>query len=159
MRRLVSSSLFAASSLAMLLMAASGCEDKAIGRPCDLLADGGAMKTTLNTQALECPSRICVQPAQDVEISETPDTTSLCSAECSKDSDCSDGQKRGSKGGDLRCKSGFACGVATEVGDFCCKKVCLCKDFLVIPDGGLSDPAACNPDNGVNTCRNLPGRV
>ena len=42
------------------VLASAGCEDKAIGRPCDLLVDAGANKTTLNPQALECPTRICV---------------------------------------------------------------------------------------------------
>lgn len=149
----------APSFLAVALVAGAGCEDKAIGRPCDLLADGGISKTTVNPQALECPTRICVQPAQDVQITEPVDTTSLCSAECSKDGDCSDGQKRNlKKTGDLRCKNGFACAVATEVGDFCCKKICLCKDFLVIPDGGIQAPAGCDGNNPVNRCKNLPGR-
>jgi hypothetical protein len=29
-----------------------------------------------------------------------------------------------------RCKSGFVCGVGFEVGPLCCKKICLCKDFI-----------------------------
>ena len=72
-----------------LLMAAvivtAGCENKAVGRPCELLVDGGVAKTTVNPQALECPTRICVQPAVDTDISDSVDTVALCSAECSKD--------------------------------------------------------------------------
>ena len=57
------------------------------------------------------------------------------------------------------CSGGFACGVAVTVGPFCCKKFCVCKDYIVIPaDGVLAVPKACDPDNATNTCQNLPGR-
>jgi hypothetical protein len=145
---------------AIAVIGGTGCENKAIGRQCDLLVDGGPTRTTFNPQALECPSRICVQPAVDVNKSEAVDTAPLCSAECSTDDDCKDGEGRNvSKTSDLRCKSGFACGIASEVGDFCCKKICLCRDFLVVPDGGLQVPAGCDPGNPVNHCKNLPGRT
>jgi hypothetical protein len=57
------------------------------------------------------------------------------------------------------CTGGFACGVAVTVGPFCCKKFCVCKDYVVIPeDGVLPIPKACDPANNDNTCENLPGR-
>jgi hypothetical protein len=57
------------------------------------------------------------------------------------------------------CKTGFTCAVPVVVGPFCCRKMCICKDYVVIPDGGLDEPAACDPDNVGNACCNLPGRV
>ena len=36
-------------------------------------------------------------------------------------------------------------GVAVTVGPFCCKKFCICKDYVVIPDTGeLAEPMACD---------------
>ncbi len=139
--------------VAFLAVAAGGCEEKNLGRPCDLLADGGAFKTTFNTQALECPTRICVQPGN--HPGKMADTVALCSAECSSNSDCEDGESRSTRGTDKRCENGFTCAVASEVGEMCCKKVCLCKDFLVVPDGGvLPVPVSCsNPAN--TTCKNV----
>lgn len=131
----------------------SGCEDKAIGRVCELSADGGENQAVVNPQALECPTRICLRPARDVNKAETVDTTSLCSAECSKDSDCDGAENRNtSNARDRRCKSGFVCGVASVTGTFCCKKLCMCKDFLVIPSSGLETPSVCNKQLNPGAC-------
>src|SRR5687767_4698550 len=94
--------------LAVAMTATTGCEDKHIGRPCDLLADGGMNKTTFNGSALECPTRICVQPATHPQNPET-DTQALCTAECSTNEDCEEAEGRNkSKTGDFRCQTGFA---------------------------------------------------
>jgi hypothetical protein len=133
---------------------ASGCENQAIGRVCDLSIDAGRENEGIvNPQALECPTRICLRPARDVNKAESIDTTSLCSAECSKDSDCDGAENRNSSNArDLRCKSGFVCGVATVTGTFCCKKLCMCKDFLVIPQSGLETPSVCNRQLNPGVC-------
>jgi hypothetical protein len=47
---------------AVALFGNTGCEDKAIGRPCDVLTDAGNSQGVFNTEALECPSRICLKP-------------------------------------------------------------------------------------------------
>jgi hypothetical protein len=147
---------FAATALVVALVgfAAIGCEDKHIGRRCDLAIGGtggemaGAVSATINSQAVECPSRICLQPAQ-----EQPTTTvALCSAECGSDDDCAEGQT-GKEGSGL-CQMGFKCAIPTTVGDFCCKKMCVCKDFLVIPTGGLKTPPVCMSGSGGN-CKNV----
>src|SRR5262245_14703078 len=149
----------AAASLAMVLAAVAvtlggaGCEDKAIGRVCDVQADGGTRNALVNGQALECPTRICLRQATDVDKAQNEGTTSLCTAECSKDKDCEDGELRNSKNAnDHRCKSGFVCGVATWTGSFCCKKLCLCKDFITIPQGGLQTPIACDRSKNPEAC-------
>jgi hypothetical protein len=131
----------------------TGCEDKAIGRPCDVQSDAGAMQAVFNGQALECPSRICVKPSREQGVAIT-DTAPYCTAECSKDSDC-DGERRDtSNARDRRCKSGFVCGVGFEVGPLCCKKLCLCRDFIA-QMGGLQTPASCDKSRMASTCQNL----
>jgi hypothetical protein len=135
-------------------LVSSGCEDKHIGRRCDLTISGaggemaGAVSATINSQAVECPSRLCLQPAQEQPTTVGP----LCTAECGSDDDCSDGQM-GAPGSGL-CEHGFKCAIPTTVGDFCCKKMCVCKDFLVIPQGGLKTPPVCMPGSGGN-CKNV----
>jgi hypothetical protein len=135
----------------------AGCENKHIGRTCDLDVDGGvdggsATQATINPEALECPSRICLLPAAQT----TTDTTAFCTAGCSSDDDCSDGET-GPKGSqtDHRCETGFACVVATVAGPFCCQKFCVCKDFTgPPPSGGFPFPADCIPHTG-STCQNV----
>ncbi len=125
-------------------LGSSGCEDKAIGRPCDVLADAGAEQAVYNAQALECPSRICLKPIVEAD-NKNVDTGPYCSAECSKDSDCDGESRDGNNDSDHRCKSGFVCGVAFEIGPLCCKKLCLCKDFLKA--GTISTPRRCQEAN------------
>jgi hypothetical protein len=139
-------------------LGSAACEDKHVGRTCDVSADGGAMEALASGQALECPTRICLKQAADPGTSGTGDTSKVtapfCTAECSKDSDCDDGETRDQGNtADRRCVKGFVCGVAQVVGPFCCKKLCLCKDFLNIPTGGLQTPKACLPGS-ASSCRN-----
>ncbi len=128
----------------------TGCEDKAIGRPCDVLTDASAAQGVYNSEALECPSRICLKPVvQAGATMPVPPTTAYCSASCSQDSDC-DGQTRDqSNPRDTRCTKGFACGIAFVKGKICCQKLCLCKDFL--PPTGAPTPIACQ-GNGAASC-------
>jgi len=144
-RRLSSSiplkiSLLGALLLVVASLSSTGCEDKAIGRPCDTLTTDLPNDNPYNTQALECPMRICLKPI-DNSATKSADTTAFCSSECSQDSDC-DGQIRDkNNNNDKRCIRGFACGVYTTKGALSCKKLCICKDFL--PDGPLSTPSDC----------------
>jgi len=136
------------------LFASTGCEDKAIGRPCDVLTDAGASQAVFNAEALECPSRICLKPVADPTGNKmpTPSTTAYCSASCSQDSDCSDGQSRTKDSNntlDRRCNTGFVCGIAFVKGKICCQKLCLCSDFL--GDKGTQTPIACTGGNAA-TC-------
>lgn len=123
----------------------TGCEDKAIGRPCDVLTTATATQGVYNSQALECPSRICLKPVD--ETGGATDTTAFCSAPCSQDSDC-DGQTRDPKNpNDKRCTKGFVCGIPFVRGPLCCQKLCLCRDFLL--GGAATTPIACQ---GSQTC-------
>ena len=136
---------------AVALFGNTGCEDKAIGRPCDVLTDAGPSQAVFNAMALECPSRICLKPVIDPGAENiTPTTTAYCSASCSQDSDCSDAQSRDpNKPLDRSCKKGFVCGIAFVKGKICCQKLCLCSDFL--GDKGAQVPIACTGDN-VTKC-------
>jgi hypothetical protein len=154
-------SVLGALLLTLAALGSMACEDNGIGRPCDVGADAGASQAVYNNQALECPSRTCLKPVDDNPCcSSVPPTCSCntgpyCSAYCSKDSDC-DGQKRDNgDNGDFRCQTGYACGVAFVVGPLCCKKLCLCKDFL---GTGLLTPQICDPklNNGRTACQPTP---
>ena len=128
----------------------AGCEDKAIGRPCDVLTEATPAQGVYNSEALECPSRICLKPVvQSGASNPPPATTAYCSASCSQDSDC-DGQPRDSNNPtDYRCRLGFACGIAFVKGKICCQKLSLCKDFL--PPTGAPTPVACQ-GTGAASC-------
>jgi len=119
----------------LLFLVAAGCADKHIGRRCiisDEGADGGMGPTyfSINPLALECPSRICIKPAQQ----QTTNTQALCTDECSSDDDCAGAESRDKNDStDLRCNSGFACRYAIpnlEGVPLACKRVCVCKDFI-----------------------------
>ncbi len=142
-------SLLAAFALAIVALGNTSCEDKGIGRPCDVLTDASASQGVFNSEALECPSRICLKPVQDPTKSElTPPTGPYCSASCSQDSDCKDADLRDpTNAADRRCKSGFVCGIPFVKGRLCCQKLCLCRDFLgsqgaQTPNGCLGEAAA-----------------
>ncbi len=142
---------FAPLALAILL-GASACEDKAIGRTCDLLADGSisAAQGAYNSNATDCPSRICTKPAVQPGVSNELTTGPYCTARCNSDSDC-DGQTRDfSNPHDTRCLKGFTCAIPFGEGPLCCAKLCLCKDFYSA-SVGPAVPDACQADAGA-TC-------
>jgi hypothetical protein len=147
-----------------MVLGSVACENKHIGRPCGLSVstDSGTSSGTTSTLdvGLECPSRICLLPAQEAGP-QSPPTTSLCTADCSSDDDCSDGERRNSSDtGDQRCKGGFVCKVAETVGDFCCRRLCVCTDFLnrnamtQSYDTSLPDVCTTNVTNKAN-CKNI----
>jgi hypothetical protein len=140
-------------AIALLGLVSSGCEDKHIGRVCDLDAIDAGMPTTgtsstIQGQAVECPTRICLLP----EKQQMTNTGPLCTATCSSDDDCSDGETTSNQNS-VQCKKGFACVVATTVGAFCCEKLCVCKDFIDLTTDFHATPTVCLPNQGM--CRNV----
>jgi hypothetical protein len=124
-----------------------GCEDKHVGRICELgtSATGGssgASVATISSPALECPSRICILPAGD--NGNAANTGPLCTAGCESNDDCADGET-GPKGNttDQHCENGFVCMWPTTVGDFACQRLCVCRDFVSEPQGGFKKPINC----------------
>lgn len=133
-------------ALIALALGALGCSENPVGRKCFIGDEPDLGQAVVTSPALECPSRTCLHmPGQGESDSD------LCTAECSSDDDCD-------KVPESPCESGFTCAIPVVVGPFCCRKMCICKDYLVIPDGGVPEPEACNPDLPENTCVNLPGR-
>lgn len=146
------------STLAILILSAAallvGCSENPVGRKCFIGADAGnGSQSVIASPALECPSRTCLHTPLDTGkiLPEGSEYADLCTANCSSDDDCD-------KVPESPCQSGFTCAVPVVTGPFCCRKMCICKDYLLIPDGGLPTPEACNPNNPDNTCINLPGR-
>ena len=131
-----------------LVLGALGCKGNPVGRMCFLSnpeLDGGVPQTIVGSPALECESSICLHIAGQV--------TNMCTARCNADSDCEASPES-------PCKGGFACVVQVVTGDFCCEKLCACRDQLPSPDAGgtFTEPAACDPANTANECCNLEGR-
>jgi hypothetical protein len=110
-----------------------------LGQPCVLGADAAPYQAVYDNQALECPSGLCLKPVVQPGASSAMDTAAYCGSECSTDSDCTGATRDPNDPSDKRCRNGYACGAAFVVGPLCCKKLCLCKDFL------LSMPLACDP--------------
>jgi hypothetical protein len=137
--------------LAMTAVGA-GCENKHIGRPCDLggAADAGPTVTVSFPGALECPSRICLLPKQE-KTPLTPPTAPLCTDTCSSNDNC-EGERRGSGMGDSRCRDGFVCRrllPGLENDPLACKRLCVCKDFLANVDQAPDFSDSCNGDTPI----------
>jgi hypothetical protein len=141
-------------AIAVLGLVSSGCEDKHIGRVCDLDTAPSSTPTsgqtaTFNGQAVECPTRICLLPSMQ---GGTTNTTSLCTAGCSSDDDCAGGETT-SDMNSKQCKKGFVCIIASTVGNFCCEHMCVCKDFVDTTQPGFNKmPDSCLP--GHSLCKN-----
>jgi len=137
------------------VLALSGCGGQPVGRICDLGRTAGDSETVVASPSLDCVSRTCLKVPKPANL--PPDVhypeggLGLCTDRCNTDSDCE-------RVPESPCQSGFTCGIPTVVGPFCCEKFCICKDYVVIPDGGVPVPAACDPSNTTNGCCNLPGR-
>ena len=86
----------------------TACEDKHIGRPCELGVPLPKDPTliTVNPQALECPSRYCVLPA--ALIPNVNGTGPFCTDTCASDDDCADAETTKAMG-DPHCHSSFVC--------------------------------------------------
>jgi len=119
-----------------------------IGLTCDVLTDAGGSQGVYNSEALECPSRICLKPALQPGVA-TTSTAAFCSASCTQDSDCAGESGDSANPLDTRCRTGFVCAIPFVKGKLCCMRLCLCKDFL--SSTAPSTPIACQGDAGL-TC-------
>jgi hypothetical protein len=145
--------------VALLSIAVSGmgCTDNPVGRLCDLgTAPPQVSEVVVASPSLDCVSRTCLRVPLSRPLPPgsafTTGTNGLCTAECSSDSDCD-------RVPESPCITGFTCGIAVTVGPFCCRKFCICKDYIVVPESGeLDTPEACDPDNEGNACCNLVDR-
>jgi len=140
------------------------CNPNSIGRPCVNPTGVAPLGTQVSSPALECPSRLClIHPITGATGQMSTDNArSTCTALCESDDDCTaenDAYCRDKNGN----AAGFSCAVATVIGPFCCKKMCVCRTDLEdnlnkVPDGGVKTPEACIVGgNNVVTCTNVPG--
>jgi hypothetical protein len=132
------------------LITALGCGGEPVGRICDIGDNGAGLNdNVVGSPSLDCVSRTCLRVTGTTELSATQ---GLCTAECSADDDCEQVPES-------PCEGGFTCMIPVVVGDFCCKKLCVCRDYIVIPtDGEIPVPAACIASDENNACCNLEGR-
>ncbi|MEO8701624.1 MAG: hypothetical protein ABI867_16380 [Kofleriaceae bacterium] len=143
--------------LGLILAITTACGGEPVGRLCDLGNEAPAAgEVVVASPSLDCVTRTCLRVPLGKELppgSEFPTGNSgLCTSECETADDCE-------RVPESPCTGGFACGIAVTVGPFCCRKFCVCKDYIVIPENGeLETPKACDPDVNENTCQNLPGR-
>jgi len=138
-------------AVASLGWSGGGCQRSDVGAPCN---HGPRTPQTLAVtfKALACDELLCVYaedhtpPIDPCDSDDDCDLTgdqhfrcenekcslsptyvlsrSMCSKVCSSDADCEDGYR------DTNCESGFACAFLQVTGEFCCEKVCACRDEL-----------------------------
>ena len=105
---------------------------------------------TASSPALECPSHICLLPGADRDrarprrrghgLRHRP----ALHRQLRVHEDCEDGERGNADDpADKRCRGGFACTWPMTVGTFACQKLCVCTDFVNVPAGGFTKPAAC----------------
>jgi hypothetical protein len=142
---------------AVLVMFLVACTGEPVGRLCDLgTLTPAPTEVVVASPSLDCVTRTCLRVPKPADLppgSEFPEgNNGLCTAECESDGDCD-------RVPESPCVTGFTCGIAVTVGPFCCRKFCICKDYVVVPDSGqLSVPKACDAGNADNACCNLSGR-
>jgi hypothetical protein len=125
--------------LLCLAALAAACEPTTLGRMCVVLpgaADAGAPdgQSFINDRALECRTQLCLQQAPGAGTTAGVDTAAFCTADCQRDSDCQEGERRDpGRTGDRRCRGGFYCGVPLTTGTAACRRLCLCRDFGTSP--------------------------
>lgn len=135
----------------------AGCPDNPVGRICDLgVQEPNPNESVVASPSLDCQSRTCLKVPLNRELPEgsryPTGNKGLCTAECDNDEDCD-------RVPESPCKTGFTCAVPVVVGPFCCRKMCICKDYIVIPeDGVVPTPEACLEGDAANSCCNLAGR-
>jgi len=133
----------------------AACEDKGLGRTCDIPLPPSSTQGVYVAGAPDCPSRLCVKPAVQIGVSKDLDTGPYCTTLCDSDKDCN-GQTRDSNNpNDKRCKKGYTCAITFGSGEvvqpdsgapqsLCCVKICLCKDFFS-QAYGPAVPDECKP--------------
>ncbi|MBV1859805.1 MAG: hypothetical protein KUG77_15445 [Nannocystaceae bacterium] len=103
--------------------------------PCESDADCTEMSGGIDS--FVCENKICTV-AQEAVLER-----SMCSTTCDSDIECADFVDG------TRCESGFTCAPLMSLGDFCCQKVCVCRDGL--------DVAASDKLEEACLAREVPG--
>lgn len=85
---------------------------------------------------------------------------SMCSKKCSSNDDCKDGGiGQDVVVDDTECQTGFECARIQSLGEFCCERLCVCRDDLGVSDlerdcsiGGEAVPGCCDQDPVPDAC-------
>ena len=150
-------SLAALGLLASLAGVITGCADSPVGRKCDLGEQTPQPnEVVVASQSLDCVSRTCLRypPTRDLPPGSPPLEVNigLCTAECNSADDCD-------RVPESPCVLGFTCAIAVSAGPYCCRKFCICKDYVVLPASGEAEPPkGCDAAESKNACCNLDGR-
>jgi len=141
-----------------VVVLAAACTGNPVGRICDL---GGSQapdpgESVVASPSLDFVTRTCLRvpvtnPNPPKNIMAPTGTNGLCTAECTTADDCE-------RVPESPCVSGFTCAIPVTVGPFCCKKFCICKDYVQFPASGQPLPMACDGTDPNNNCCNLAGR-
>lgn len=116
-------------------------------------------RASFRGDAPECAGNLCLRPARDMAVARVVDTEATCTRGCAADADCATFAERDRRNpSDRRCAAGYTCAVPFEVGPLCCRKVCVCKDFLPSGPAGSQPPASCSPSvpAAIAACPNRP---
>jgi hypothetical protein len=134
------------------LLVLPACPRSDVGAPCNHGGFDAPQEPVITFPALACDELMCVY-AESVEIPPDPCaadadcnvdgsdrficasehcelaldhvlTRSMCSRPCSSDADCEDATE------DNACSTGFTCTPLLQLGEWCCEKVCACRDDL-----------------------------
>jgi hypothetical protein len=111
------------------------------GTLCGVPVDAGPAAIVYLEGSLECSSRMCLKPLGT--------TVAYCAGDCTQDSDCVGLTADPNDPLDLHCRSGFSCVIPMSKGFQCCRKLCLCTDFVTATQ--LQTPGACVGD-AATTC-------
>ncbi len=97
--------------------ALAACEDpRSVGLPCHMEHPPTGGQKVVETPALDCAARMCLQLAQQ--------QPAMCTAECSQE-----GESCAAASSAL-CPGEFRCAVPFVVGPFKGRLLCVCEDFL-----------------------------
>jgi len=152
---------FLAGAMLATAITATGCNPNSIGRICINPQGSAPGGPQVISPALECPSRLClIEPANATSTGGVERKT--CTAECETNDDCDPETTE-------HCATGFVCAVPTQVGNFCCKRLCICRDdltegFNVRNQGTETEeiikPNACDRSaaGSIVTCKNVPAQ-
>jgi hypothetical protein len=135
---------------AFFLVGIAGCNPPDVGRSCvDPTGTTPADNTTtVSSPALECQSRLCLIHSFGPNVG----LDAYCTEQCTSDAQCqTDTQTK------INCAAGFVCAVATVVGSFKCRSLCVCRSDLQCgqnsdADGGVITPASCPNPSPAPAC-------
>jgi hypothetical protein len=156
-------------AVAVVGMWLGGCSQNDVGAPCNHGNQPAPQQPVVTYPSLNCDELMCVYN-ESIEIPPDPCTTheecnegqseavfecveatcrirndyvlsrSMCSRQCESDADCAGGYEG------TECRTGFSCARVQRLGDFCCEKLCVCRDDLgntAAIDRACSEENAC----------------